>query len=199
MSGTFKLARPGLRAGILMAAGAISLSLCFSVPPVPVGAAVPSMAVQSSADLETALRWIQPLLGRAIVEDAVIRQPFGIRNGNKIDDIDQRPAVTYHTAGMTSDRRTSVHLAARELDHASRVQWIMGRLIVELTGHRLVAPGRPADEGSRRIIAIVRLVEEEWNDALRTGANAGPGRAAATHALNRGLAPSPIPESSLVF
>lgn len=197
---TYKPTDLAARAGITAVVGAIFLCLLLSFAPNTYGTSLPGAVVNSSSDLQIALRWIQPLLGYAIVEDAVIRQPLDGRLSKAIDGVDQMPVVAHHkTAAVNSETWTSVHLTATKMDHVSRVQWIMGRLIVELTRHRLVASDEPADEGNQRIIAIARLVEKELNGAFRTGSNAGPGRPVATHALHRELAPSHNPEAGLVF
>ncbi|MDF0642596.1 MAG: hypothetical protein P0111_01090 [Nitrospira sp.] len=198
MTWTFKCAQLGSRGGVLMAVGAFSLCFSFTSTLTSVGAAVPGIVVKRSAELQTSLRWIQPLLGQAIVEDAVIRQPPS-RYGKAVDDVHHLSVVSNRTAGANSALWTSADHSAIETDHASRAQWIMGRLIVELTRHRMmVQPGR-TDEGNQRIIAIARLVQEELNGAFRTGWHPGPGRAVATKALKRELTQVTDSQAGLVF
>ena len=84
------------------------------------------------------MRWIQPILGQAIVEDAVIRQ-------RSID------------AGSAAPLLEGVS----KLDPSS-VQWVLGRVIVELNRSRLISglPGRSNDD--HRIGAIARYAAEQF-------------------------------------
>jgi hypothetical protein len=82
------------------------------------------------------MRWIQPIVGQAIVEDTL-----------------------------------TTHRNGRDLDHAARGQWIMGRVIVELTRHRLPAD-RLTDEENQRIILIAQqAVQKFGRDLLDTPAH----------------------------
>jgi two-component sensor histidine kinase len=59
-----------------------------------------------------------------------------------------------------------------EADHAARVQWVMGRLIVELTRHSVragtVTSDRSPEEENHRIMIIVQETGKKMNDGFRT-------------------------------
>ncbi|HJT21600.1 MAG TPA: hypothetical protein VJ746_14075 [Nitrospira sp.] len=168
------------------------------------GATRPNVMMNGSTDLEISMRWVQPILGRAIVEDSLIKQrtigemsrAVKILNGTSLND--------YHP--HAEDRRIleSEYVRTIEADHEARVQWVIGRLIVELTRHRLGA-GEPAadrlvDDGNQRIIAIARQTAREFNEAFRRAWQARMGRAIVAGSSDRSR---PVPhdpeEVGLIF
>jgi hypothetical protein len=153
------------------------------------GATRPNVMMNGSTDLEVSMRWVQPILGRAIVEDSLIKQrtlgevsrAVRVLNGTSLND--------YYPHG--EDRRIleSDYIRTIEADHDARVQWVLGRLIVELTRHRLgagdPAADRLADEGNQRIIAIARQTAREFDEAFRTAWQARIGRAIVAGSADR--------------
>jgi len=183
ISRTYKPTDLAARAGITAAVGAISLCLLLSSAPITYGTSLPDAMVNSSSDLQIALRWIQPILGHAIVEDALIRQLVGNE---------------HRTNGVNSPVPALAFVGVTEVDHASRVQWVMGRLIVELTRHRMRIPDGPADEGNQRIIIIAQQVREKLNGAFRSDWHAGLGQAIVTKAINQERTTQHGPEIGLI-
>lgn len=144
--------------GIAATIVGIVLCLFFLFAPATFGTHVPDAVVNSPVDMQISMRWLQPLLGQAIVEDTLIKQQYGIKIGEAV--------------------KASNHMA--NADHAARVQWVMGRLIVDLTGHRVQAGVLTADrftnEGNQRIIAVAQQAGAQLDDAFRTTWQAGIGK-----------------------
>ena len=104
--------------GMMATIAGIMLCLFFLFTPVTFGAMETNDVMERSPDLQISMRWIQPILGQAIVEDALIR----------------------HSPDSGS------------------IQWVVGRVIVELNRSRIV--GGEAD--NRRIVAIARHAAEQF-------------------------------------
>jgi hypothetical protein len=117
--------------GMVATLAGIFVCLFFLFTPVTFGA----METQRSSELDVhlAMRWIQPILGQAIVEDALIRlryhQPA---DGDQALDGSMKPAY-------------------------SSVQWMVGRVIVELNRSRVVGSGSDV----QRIVTIARHAAEQ--------------------------------------
>jgi hypothetical protein len=60
--------------GMMASIAGILVCLFFLFTPVAFGATEANVMIDRSPDLQTSMRWIQPILGQAIVEDALIRQ-----------------------------------------------------------------------------------------------------------------------------
>ena len=122
--------------GMMASIAGILLCLLFLFAPV-------TFMIERSPDLQISMRWIQPILGRAIVEDALIRQ-----------------------------RSNEAATQAAILDEPSKpeagsVQWVMGRVIVELNRSRMIgglsARGRHDDQ---RIVMIARQAVEQLREGV---------------------------------
>ncbi len=106
--------------GMMATIAGIFLCLFFLFTPTTFGAPAIDVLQDRSPDLYISMRWLQPTLGQAIVEDALIRQR----------DNDASEAVMLET-------------------EAGSVQWVIGRVVVELNRSRLVA-GTARQPSTRR-------------------------------------------------
>lgn len=110
--------------GMMATIAGILVCLFFLFTPATFGAVETDTRTDGSPDLQIAMRWIQPILGQAIVEDALIRY-------RSVVDGPRTPASV-------------------------SVQWVMGRIIVDLNRSRVV--GGVADD--QRITTIARHAGE---------------------------------------
>ena len=124
--------------GMMATIAGILLCLFFLFTPATFGAMETNAVIDRSSDDNLTMRWIQPILGQAIVEDSLIRQ---------------------HAIDVGS--ATPLLEGVSKLDPSS-VQWVLGRVIVELNRSRLSSglPGRPNDD--HRIGAIARYAAEQF-------------------------------------
>jgi len=125
--------------GMMATIAGILVCLFFLFTPVTFGAMEALDVSDHSPDLQISMRWIQPILGQAIVEDALIRQRLhALTNGGSPND------------------------GSAKLDHDS-IQWVLGRVIVELTRSRMVG-GLSAGTHQRdqRIVTIARHAAEQF-------------------------------------
>ena len=110
------------------------------------------------------MRWIQPILGQAIVEDTLVKQQHGSWIGNATKAPDRPIVMAHHPAGLNMRTQSSVDVERLKVDHAARVQWVIGRIIVDLTRHRMQAGVSTADwltnDGNQRIITIAQQAGE---------------------------------------
>lgn len=130
--------------GMMASIAGILLCLFLLFTPVTFGAMGTSTMIDRSPDLHISMRWIQPILGQAIVEDAVIRQ-------------------------RTNDASNSTSF----LEESSRpapgsVQWVVGRVIVELNRSRMVSglPGGDRQKDDQRIVTIARHAGERFQEGV---------------------------------
>jgi hypothetical protein len=124
--------------GMMATIAGILVCLFFLFTPLTFGAMDRNAVIDRSADLHIAMRWIQPILGQAIVEDAIIRQ---------------RPS-------QSATNMAFIDGAAKPT--SGSIQWVVGRVIVELNRSRM-GSGLP-DEGNERIVAIARHAAEQFQD-----------------------------------
>jgi hypothetical protein len=117
--------------GMIATIAGILVCLFFLFTPVSFGAVELNTRTDGSPDLQIAMRWIQPILGQAIVEDALLRH-----RSNDADVV-------------------STIFGAQKPASAS-AQWVMGRIIVELNRSRLI--GGLSDE--QRIMKIAQYATE---------------------------------------
>lgn len=110
--------------GMMATIAGILVCLFFLFTPATFGAVETDTRTDGSPDLQIAMRWIQPILGQAIVEDALIRY-----------------------RSVVDGPRTPTSVS---------VQWVMGRIIVDLNRSRVV--GGVADD--QRITTIARHAGE---------------------------------------
>jgi hypothetical protein len=117
--------------GMMATIAGILACLFFLFTPATFGAVDPATLTDGSPDLQIAMRWIQPILGQAIVEDALIRYRSNEVRLAAVVDGPAKPASV-------------------------SVQWVMGRIIVELNRSR-VSGGMSDDQ---RITTIARHATE---------------------------------------
>jgi hypothetical protein len=181
MDRIFKFMDPITWVALIATVVGIVLCLFFLFAPATFAKNPPEIVMNGPVDLEISMRWIQPLLGQAIVEDTLTKQQFG----NHIGDLVTTPMRTMLAGHLTQQKvpRTGVapRIESLEGDHATRVQWILGRLIVTFTtqGIRtgMVTADRSADEPNRRIIALAQEAGIKLDDAFNAARQARIGTA----------------------
>jgi hypothetical protein len=127
--------------GMMATIAGIFICLFFLFTPATFGAVETTAVIDRSSDLQLSMRWIQPILGQAIVEDAVIRQ-------RSID-----AGAVASVDGISTPASGSI-------------QWVLGRIIVELNRSRMVV-GLSEDQ---RIAAIVRHAAQQFQEGGTTEA-----------------------------
>jgi hypothetical protein len=122
----------------------ILVCLFFLFTPATFGAMETPAVIDRSADLQLSMRWIQPILGQAIMEDALIRQHSMAESGS-------RPL----REGLSKPDPRSV-------------QWMLGRVIVELHRSRMATgqPGQAKDD--YRIVAVARYAAQQFQAGIAT-------------------------------
>ena len=124
--------------GMMATIAGIFLCLFFLFTPTTFGAPATDVLQDRSPDLSISMRWLQPTFGQAIVEDALIRH------------------------GHDSSRGVTLEPGA------GSVQWVIGRVVVELHRSRLVAgPPGSHQEDYQRIARIARHAAVRLQDVVR--------------------------------
>ncbi|HXF94346.1 MAG TPA: hypothetical protein VNK46_16465 [Nitrospiraceae bacterium] len=116
--------------------------------PPSVGASLAVRGASDSSDFQIALRWVQPIVGQAIVEDALLRQ--------------RHPGLFTGAAGSANRISPDVHRTDSSKTLPRTSQWVMGRVIVSLTRQELrdntPAEGPFQEKVNQRIIIVARAV-----------------------------------------
>jgi hypothetical protein len=189
MDRIFKLIDPITSVALLATVVGIVLCLFFLFAPTSFGKNLPEIVVYGSVDNQVSMRWIQPILGQAIVEDTLIKR----QHGNHIGDLVTTPKRTTLAGHLTREKvlRTAIsaQIESLEADHATRVQWILGRLIVTFTSQGvrtgMVTADKSADEPNRRIIALAREAGIKLDDAFKAERQANIGTTILTETLSQ--------------
>ena len=180
-----------LTTSVALLATVVGIVLClfFLFAPTTFGKNLPETVVNGPVDIQVSLRWIQPILGQAIVEDTLLKQQYG----NHIDDLVPTPKRTTLEGRPTHERvlETAIasHIENLEADHSTRVQWILGRLIVTFTSQGIrtgmVTTDKSADEPNRRIIALAQETGTKLDDAFKAERQARIGTTIMSETLPR--------------
>lgn len=189
MDRTFKFIDPVTSVALIATVVGIVLCLFLLFTPTTFGKDLPEVAVSRSVDSQVSMRWIQPILGQAIVEDTLIKR----QHGNHIGDLVTTPKRTTLAGQLTREKvlRTAIsaQIESLEADHATRVQWILGRLIVTFTSQGvrtgMVTADKSADEPNRRIIALAREAGIKLDDAFKAERQANTGTTIVTETLSQ--------------
>ena len=134
--------------GMMASIAGIILCLFFLFTPVTLGATGANVMTERSPDLQMSMRWLQPVLGQAIVEDALNRQRAN----------DGANAAPFNERAFFKPAPGSV-------------QWILGRVIVELNQTRMVGglPDGGRQRNDQRIVRIVRHAAEQLQQGVLSG------------------------------
>ena len=180
-----------LTTSVALLATVVGIVLClfFLFAPTTFGKNLPETVVNGPVDIQVSLRWIQPILGQAIVEDTLIKQQYG----NHIDGLVPTPKRMTLAGHLTEKKvlETAIasHIENLEADHSARVQWILGRLIVTFTSQGIrtgmVTADKSADEPNRRIIALAQETGAKLDDAFKAERQARIGTTIVSETLPR--------------
>jgi hypothetical protein len=129
----------------------------------------------SSPTLVDAIQWVQPALGQAIVDDAVLEWDMTkdlareVRALNRISMTDQ----WLRSDPLRFVEHLRAYAAGMEREHTARMQWVMGRAIVTGTARGLrsgaVSPQALDSEFNRRLINQALLLAGRMDEAFRVG------------------------------
>ena len=165
----------------------IVLCLFFLFAPTTFGKNLPETVVNGSVDIQVSLRWIQPILGQAIVEDTLIKQQYGTHIDGLVTTPEHTMLVGHPTHEKVLETAIAAHIQSLEADHSTRVQWVLGRLIVTFTSQGIrtgmVTADKSADEANRRIIALAQETGAKLDDAFKAERQARIGTTIVTKTL----------------
>ena len=171
MERTFKSIDLTTSVALLATVVGIVLSLFFLFVPATFGKNPPEPVVNSPVDFQISLRWIQPLLGQAIVEDTLIKRQYRHSIGDLAATPEHRTLAKHPTQEKLFAAAFAAHIDSLETDHSTRVQWVLGRLIVTFTGPRTktgtVAADDSAWEANRRMIALAQETGAKLDDMFK--------------------------------
>lgn len=131
------------------------------------------LSIGQSVDIMTAMDWVQPAIGQAIVDDRLLsREAAGKTRAaatalNHASMADHR----FRNAPFALFKQISAHATAVEADHAARIQFVLGRAIVNATARGvrtgLLSPGEVAGEYNRRMIQVAEATGQRMDEQFR--------------------------------
>jgi hypothetical protein len=171
MDRTFKSIDLTTSVALLATVFGIVLCLFLLFAPATFGKNPPEPVVNTSVDFQVSLRWIQPLLGQAIVEDTLIKQQYRHSIGDLAATPEHRTLAKHPTQEKLFEAAFTAHIDSLETDHSTRVQWVMGRLIVTFTSPRNRTGTAKADDSAReanqRVIALAQETGAKLDDMFK--------------------------------
>jgi len=189
MDRTFKSIDLTTSVALLATVVGIILCLFFIFAPATFGRNLPEPVVNSPIDIQVSLRWIQPILGQAIVEDTLIKQQYRGPIGGPATTSERGTLANHTTQGKPFDTAFATHIDSLETDHAARLQWILGRLIVTFTSQQMrtgmVSTNDSAREANQRIIGLAQETGAKLDDLFKAERRARLGTTNGTEALAR--------------
>jgi hypothetical protein len=133
--------------------------------------------------IEAGIAYLQPALGEAIVEDQLLTR----RGTRLLDNATSELKQAIETRERLEDGTFSpigsleIRASAMEADHAARVQWVMGRSIVNATRRGIRASVLSADQYvsdfNQRLIRTAELTGERMHEAFESTRQGELGRA----------------------
>ena len=139
------------------------------------GMATEPMSIERTATVADAMEWVQPALGQSIVEDIILERDMAkdmtreVRRLNRVSLADQ--ALGSVPFGFVD--RVRGYATAVEDDHVARMQWVMGRAIVNSTARGirigLLSPHNMNGSFNRALIGRALFLGAQIDEAFRSG------------------------------
>lgn len=183
-----------LMVGIGLCATIAAGYLLFMATNGTLGAAMPELESQFSmgdpgrtAQFMDGMFWVQPALGQAIVEDSLLSRDTSSRTATAVEALN-RVTMTEHelnTSPLGYLDQVKAAAATTESEHMARVQFVMGRAIVNVTARGIrtgalsSASGLGKDYGeyNRRMIGVVEAAGKKMDDVFQHHHQTGLGQA----------------------
>lgn len=138
-------------------------------------AAVPeTVSIAPAAGIMGAMEWVQPALGQAIVDDYLLGREFARKMTEAATKLNRATIITHRlqTSPSAYLDQIQAHVTQVEADHAARVQYVMGRSIVDFTARGVrtgaLSPDRLSSEYNRRMISIAETTGKTMDARFRS-------------------------------
>lgn len=149
------------------------------------------VAFARTADIMDAMDWVQPALGQAIVDDYLL--------GREASSQNIAAAAEFNRATMIGHRLQSspfghfdgirTHATDVEAEHAARVQFVLGRSIVDFTARGVrtgaLSPDRLSGEYNRLMIAFAEATGHQMDEEFQNNHQVNLGWAIVTASQDR--------------
>ncbi len=166
--------------------------LLYMATSVTFATATPSpVSIGRAPDIMDAMDWVQPALGQAIVDDYLL--------GREASSQNIAAAAEFNRATMIGHRLQSApfvhfdwirtHATDVEADHAARVQFVLGRSIVDFTARGVrtgvLSPDRLSGEYNRLMIGFAEATGHQMDEEFQNNHQANLGQAIMTASQDR--------------
>jgi len=132
------------------------------------------IAIGRTAGIMDAMDWVQPVLGQAIVDDYLLGREASSRTIAATAELNWATMIGHRLQSLPLMPVEGIRASAAEAeaDHAARVQFVLGRSIVDATARGVrtgvLAPDRQSGEYNRLLIGFAEArghqMDEEFQD-----------------------------------
>lgn len=150
---------------LFLAAGGVGAIVTVEAAPQETG----RIAQNANVDLMQAMDFVQPALGQAIVESAVLDYQAKVGFPRAAADLNKATMVGHRlrTAPFGHFDRIRTHASSMAADHEARVQHVMGQTIVNFTQRGVrtgaLSPDTASGPYNRHAINLARAMEQRMN------------------------------------
>jgi hypothetical protein len=165
---------------LIVAVGLFATILCgyfvFMVANGTLAAGVPqTVAFEGSASMGrmSAMEWVQPVLGQAIVENYLAEREASLETAQAVTELNRAftKEQSLQAAPNAHLERIAVHADQIDQEHAARMQYVTGRSIVTSTARGVragaLSPSQIGGSFNRRIIEMAEASMKGMEDSYR--------------------------------
>ena len=147
------------------------------------GPTAAAVGAEQGSGMTSAMQWLQPALGRSIVDKDVLGRTAAIDTQAAAFQFVQAATFAQHLGGSSFQYLDGVITRARDADgdQATRVQHVLGRMIVSATlrgvRHDLVSATQPTGTYNLRLVGRAEATADRMNTDFRSNREQNLGQA----------------------
>lgn len=150
-------------------------------------AATPQPVTMSpDRDIMEAMQFVQPALGQAIVDDYLLGRRVSSDIASAVLELNRAAMVAHglQTPAFGYLGRIATHASRAKADHAARIQFVLGQMIVSFTTRGLrsgiLSPADPSGVYNRRMIDVADATGSKMDEEFRKNWQTSLGQAIVT-------------------
>ncbi|HEY3198367.1 MAG TPA: hypothetical protein VGJ57_10155 [Nitrospirales bacterium] len=147
------------------------------------GPTLAGVGEEQSSGIMSAMQWLQPALGRSIVEENVLRRTAAVGTQTAASQFVQAITAAEGIGRSSSQYLDGIITRAREADRdqAGRIQYVLGRMIVSATvrgvRHDLVSATHPDGTYNHQLVQLAEATAGRMNEDSRNNREQNLGQA----------------------
>ncbi|MGH7206184.1 MAG: hypothetical protein ACREI2_08245 [Nitrospiraceae bacterium] len=157
-----------------------------------IGAATPvPVSIGRTADIMDAMDWVQPALGQAIVDDYLLGREASSQNIAVASEFNRATMIGNRLQNSPFGHFEGIRTHATDVqaDHAARVQFVLGRSIIDFTARGVrtgvLPPDRLSGEYNRLMIGFAEATGHQMDEEFQNNHQGNLGWAIVTASQDR--------------